>query len=126
MLALLRNWDPERIQELLVDNPAGTPLKLLQELVEKKDPRIFMERFRGFKSFLEKVASGDVWLMEIEALKVIKRYVDSEKINKFISFFYILRYVLELEIEYRNLRAIAVAIHCNLPPEVRKSLLIMS
>jgi len=33
---------------------------------------------------------------------------------------------LELEIEYRNLRAIAIAIHRNLPPEVRKSLLIVS
>ena len=124
ILALLRNWDPEKIRGLLVDNPAGTSLKLLRELVEKKDPRIFMEHFSRFRSFLEKAASGDVWLMEIEALRILKRYVDSERINKFISFFYILRYILELEIEYRNLRAIAVAIHHNLPQESRRMLLI--
>jgi vacuolar-type H+-ATPase subunit C/Vma6 len=125
MLALLRNWNPERTRGLLVDNPAGTPSKLLQELVEKRDPRIFMERFKMFRSFLEKAASGDVWLMEIEALRILKRYVDSERINKFINFFYILRYILELEIEYRNLRAIAVATHHNLPHESRRMLLIL-
>jgi vacuolar-type H+-ATPase subunit C/Vma6 len=126
MLALLRNWDPERIRGLLVDNPAGTPLKLLEKLVEKRDPHILIERFRKFRSFLEKAALGNVWLMEIETLRILKRYVDSERINKFISFFYIMRYILELEIEYRNLRAIAIAIHRNLPPEVRESLLIVS
>jgi vacuolar-type H+-ATPase subunit C/Vma6 len=125
MLALLRNWDPGRIRGLLADNPAGTSSNLLQELVEKRDPRIFMERFKMFRSFLEKAASGDVWLMEIEALKIVKRYVDSERISKFISFFYILRYILELEIEYRNLRAIAVATHHNLPHESRRMLLIL-
>jgi vacuolar-type H+-ATPase subunit C/Vma6 len=125
MLALLRNWDPKRIQGLLVDNPAGTPLKLLQKLVERRDPHIFMERFKMFRSFLEKAISGDVWLMEIEALRILKRYLDSEKINKFISFLYILRYILELEIEYRNLRAIAVATHHNLPHESRRMLLIL-
>ncbi|MCC6024010.1 MAG: hypothetical protein LM600_04850, partial [Thaumarchaeota archaeon] len=85
---------------------------------------IFMERFKMFRSFLEKAISGDVWLMEIEALRILKRYLDSEKISKFINFFYILRYILELEIEYRNLRAIAVMIHHNLPQESRRILLI--
>ncbi|MEM4891215.1 MAG: V-type ATPase subunit [Nitrososphaerota archaeon] len=124
MLALLRGWDPEKVKQLLIFNPAGIPLKKLQEAVEERDPKVLVERFRRFKGFLEKALASDEWALEFEGLRIMKRYADSQRISKFISFFYILKYILELEVEYRNLRATAVAIHHNLPQSLRRSLLI--
>lgn len=124
-LALLRSWDPERIKRLLIPNPAGIPLEKLREAVEAGDPKALVEHFGKFKNFIERVLAGDEWAIEFEGLKVMKRYAVSQRISKFISFFYVLKYILELEIEYRNLRAIAVAIHHNLPQNLRKSLIIM-
>ncbi len=124
ILALLRGWPPDKIRELLIANPAGTSLGELQALLERRDPQAFVNEFGRFREFLEKAILGEEWAMEIERLKIMKKYADSERVSKFISFFYVLRYILGLEIEYRNLRAIAVAIYHNLPPEVRRSLLI--
>ena len=83
-----------------------------------------MEHFPAYRSFLERAAAGEEWAMELEKLKAMKRFVDSRKIPKFISFFYVLKYVLDLEIEYRNLRAAAASIYHDLPMELRRRMLI--
>ncbi len=124
MLLIARGYEPEVAQSFLIENPKGIPSRRLLRVLEAGDVKVFLEHFSAYKNFLERAAAGEEWAMELEMAKAMKRFADSRKIPKFISFFYVLKYVLDLEIEYRNLRAAAASIYHDLPIELRRRMLI--
>lgn len=125
MLLIARGYKPEAAQNFLVENPRGIPLKKLLRLLKAGDVKTFLEHSPSYRSFLEKAAAGEEWAMEVEKLRVMKKFADSRKIPKFISFFYVLKYVVDLEIEYRNLRAAAASIYHDITMELRRRTLIL-
>ena len=126
MLLIARGYEPEVAQDLLIENPRGISSRRLLRFLRTGDVKVFLEHFPAYRSFLERAAAGEEWAMELEKLKAMKRFVDSRKIPKFISFFYVLKYVLDLEIEYRNLRAVAASICHDLPMDLRRRMLILA
>jgi len=112
-------------KKLIIRNPAGIPRRRLLSLVKRRAKDLLLELFHNYRGYLEKFISGELWLAEIEKYKILKRYVDALRIPKFINFFYVMKYLLDLEIEYRNLRSIAISIYHELPVEARTRLLIM-
>jgi len=111
-------------KKLIVRNPAGIPPRRLLSLVKRRAKDLLLELFHNYRGYLEKFISGELWLAEIEKYKILKRYADALRIPKFINFFYVMKYLLDLEIEYRNLRSIAISIYHELPVEARTRLLI--
>lgn len=120
MLLIARSYKPEIAQGFLIENPKGISLRRLLRFLRAGDVKAFLEHFPAYRSFLERTVAGEEWAMELERLKAMKRFTDSRKIPKFISFFYVLKYILDLEIEYRNLRAVAASIYYDLPVELRR------
>ena len=122
MLPMLYDYDRKLAEDLLIDNPAGKSKKPLMELrsVEK-----LLEEFPRYRSFIEALIRREGWRAEIEYFRILKNEVDRRRISKYISFFYVLKYILDCEAEYRNLRSIAISIHHNLPADVRRGLLIL-
>ena len=112
-------------KKLIIRNPAGIPRRRLLSLVKRRAKDLLLELFHNYRGYLEKFISGELWLAEIEKYKILKRYVDALRIPKFINFFYVMKYLLDLEIEYRNLRSIAISIYHELPVEACTRLLIM-
>jgi len=122
MLPMLYGYDRRLAEDLLIDNPAGKPKRLLMELRSVKE---LLEEFPRYRSFIEALMRREEWRAEIEYFRILKSEVDKKRILKYISFFYVLKYILDCEIEYRNLRSIAISIHHNLPVDVRRDLLIL-
>jgi len=111
-------------KKLIVRNPAGIPRRRLLSLMRRGAKDLLLELFHNYRGYLEKFISGELWLAEIEKYKILKRYADALRISKFINFFYVMKYLLDLEIEYRNLRSIAISIYHELPVDARTRLLI--
>ena len=122
MLPMLYGYDRRLAEDLLIDNPAGKSKILLMELRGVKE---LLEEFPRYRSFIEALMRREEWRAELEYFRILKSEVDKKRISKYISFFYVLKYILDCEIEYRNLRSIAISIHHNLPVDVRRSLLIL-
>jgi len=122
MLPMLYGYDRRLAEDLLIDNPAGKSKILLMELRGVKE---LLEEFPRYRSFIEALMRREEWRAELEYFRILKSEVDKKRISKYISFFYVLKYILDCEIEYRNLRSIAISIHHNLPVDVRRGLLIL-
>ena len=122
MLPMLYDYDRKLAENLLIDNPAGKSKKLLTELRGVEE---LLEEFPRYRSFIEALMRREGWRAEIEYFRILKSEVDKKRISKYISFFYVLKYILDCEVEYRNLRSIAISIHHNLPVDVRRGLLIL-
>ena len=122
MLPILYGYDRKLAESLLIDNPAGKSKRLLMELRSVKE---FLEEFPRYRGFIEALIRREEWRAEIEYFKILKDEVDKRRISKYVNFFYVLKYILDCEVEYRNLRSIAISIHYNLPMDVRRSLLIL-
>ncbi|MCD6260859.1 MAG: V-type ATPase subunit [Thaumarchaeota archaeon] len=122
MLPVLYGYDKRLAESLLIDNPAGKSKRLLMELRSVED---FLEEFPRYRVFIEALMRREEWRAEIEHFKILKDEVDRRRISKYINFFYVLKYILDCEVEYRNLRSIAISIHHNLPVDVRRGLLIL-
>ena len=122
MLPILYGYDRKLAESLLIDNPAGKSKRLLMELRSVKE---FLEEFPRYRGFIEALIRREGWRAEIEYFKILKDEVDKRRISKYVNFFYVLKYILDCEVEYRNLRSIAISIHYNLPMDVRRSLLIL-
>jgi len=112
-------------KKLIIRNPAGISRSRLLSLVGRRAKDLLLELFHNYRGYLEKFVSGELWLAEIEKYKILKKYADALRISKFINFFYVMKYLLDLEIEYRNLRSIAISIYHELPIEARTRLLII-
>ncbi len=125
LLSIARGYDLDFTRRFLIRNPEGIPLEKLLRLLEKRDERLLLEHFPVYRAFLEKALSEEEWALEVERFRAIKRVVNSKRLSKFVSFFYVLKYLLDLEVEYRNLRAIATFVHHNIPLELRRALLIL-
>jgi len=124
-LSIARGYDPALAQRFLIKVSGGVPARKFLRYLRKGDVRLLLEGFPVYETFLKRALDGEDWSMEVERVKLIKKFVDSKKTPKFISFFYVLKYFLDVEVEYRNLRAIAVSIGHNLPMELRKGLVIL-
>jgi len=122
MLPILYKYDRKLAESLLIDNPAG---KSKRRLMELKSVVEFLEEFPRYRGFIEALIRQEEWMAEIEYFKILKDEVDKRRISKYVNFFYVLKYILDCEIEYRNLRSIAISIYHNLPIDVRRSLLIL-
>ena len=122
MLPILYKYDRKLAESLLIDNPAG---KSKRRLMELKSVMEFLEEFPRYRGFIEALIRQEEWRAEIEYFKILKDEVDKRRISKYVNFFYVLKYILDCEIEYRNLRSIAISIYHNLPIDVRRSLLIL-
>ena len=122
MLPMLYGYDRKLAEDLLIDNPAGKSKTLLMGL---RDVKELLEKFPRYRSFIEALMRREEWRAEIEYFRILKSEVDKKRISKYISFFYVLKYILDCEVEYRNLRSIAISIHHNLPVDVRRGLLIL-
>jgi len=122
MLPMLYGYDRRLAEDLLIDNPAGKSKILLMELKGVKE---LLEEFPRYRSFIEALMRREEWRAEIEYFRILKSGVDKKRISKYISFFYVLKYILDCEVEYRNLRSIAISIYHNLPVDVRRGLLIL-
>ena len=122
MLPMLYGYDRKLAEDLLIENPAGKSKILLMELRSVKE---LLEEFPRYRSFIEALMRREEWRAEIEYFRILKSEVDKRRISKYISFFYVLKYILDCEVEYRNLRSIAISIHHNLPVDVRRGLLIL-
>ena len=122
MLPMLYGYDRRLAEDLLIENPAGKSKSLLMELRGVKE---LLEEFPRYRSFIEALMRREGWRAEIEYFRILKSEVDKRRISKYISFFYVLKYILDCEVEYRNLRSIAISIHHNLPVDVRRGLLIL-
>ena len=122
MLPILYGYDRKLAESLLIDNPAGKSKRLLMELRSVKE---FLKEFPRYRVFIEALIRREEWRAEIEYFKILKDEVDKRRISKYVNFFYVLKYILDCEVEYRNLRSIAISIHYNLPIDVRRSLLIL-
>ena len=122
MLPMLYGYDRRLAEDLLIDNPAGKSKILLMELRGVKE---LLEEFPRYRSFIEALMRREEWRAELEYFRILKSEVDKKRISKYISFFYVLKYILDCEVEYRNLRSIAISIHHNLPVDVRRGLLIL-
>ena len=122
MLPILYGYDRGLAESLLIDNPAGKSKSLLMRLRSVED---FLEEFPRYRGFIETLMRREEWRAEIEYFRILKDEVDGRRISKYINFFYVLKYILDCEVEYRNLRSIAISIHHNLPVDVRRSLLIL-
>ena len=126
IISLVRGYSREFVEKFLVKNPKGMSKGFLLKLVSGGDPAAFIEHFPRYERLLRFAIAGEDWRLEIESLKALKRSVNFKKIPKYISFFYVLKYILDLEIEYRNLRSILLAIYHGIPAERRRELLILS
>ena len=124
MLSAAGKLDREIAEKLLIDNPAGVPRRKLVRLLSKGDERIFLEHFPGYRDFLMSAISGGDWLLEVERFRIVRRFAESLRIPRFVNFFYVMKYLVDLEAEYRDLRTIAIAIHHGVPPESRLRLLV--
>jgi len=122
MLPMLYDYDRKLAENLLIDNPAGKSKKLLTELRGVEE---LLKEFPRYRNFIEALMRREGWRAEIEYFRILKSEVDKKRISKYISFFYVLKYILDCEVEYRNLRSIAISIHHNLPVDVRRGLLIL-
>ncbi|RLF12653.1 MAG: hypothetical protein DRJ69_00745 [Thermoprotei archaeon] len=111
-------------EKLLIRNPVGISHRRLLSLVKERAKDLLLELSHNYRGYLEKFVSGELWLAEIERYKILKNYMDALRIPKFINFFYVMKYLLDLEIEYRNLRSIAISIYHELPVDARTRLLI--
>ena len=124
MLSAVGKLDRAVAEKLLIDNPAGVSRRKLVRLLSKGDERIFLEHFPGYRDFLVSAVSGDDWLLEVERFRIVRRFAESLRIPRFVNFFYVVKYLVDLEAEYRDLRTIAIAIHHGVPPESRLRLLV--
>ena len=122
MLPILYGYDRKLAESLLIYNLAGKSKRLLMELRSVKE---FLEEFPRYRGLIEALIRREEWRAEIEYFKILKDEVDKRRISKYVNFFYVLKYILDCEVEYRNLRSIAISIHYNLPMDVRRSLLIL-
>ena len=125
ILSLLRGYSSDFVESFLLESPHGISRKFLLRLFKERNPHIFIEHFLKYESFLRPAITGEDWGMESELLRILKKKIDSKRIPKYISFFYVIRYVSELEIEYRNLRSLALAVYHGIPAERRKRLLVL-
>ena len=124
MLSVVGKLDRRLVKKLLIDNPAGASRSKLIRLLSEGDEKIFLEHFPRYRSFLMSAASGDDWLPEVEKFRIVRRFAESRKVSKFVNFFYVLKYIMDSEAEYRDLRSIAIAVHHGIPPESRLRLLV--
>ena len=122
MLPILYDYDRKLAENLLIDNPAGKSKRLLMELRSIEE---LLESFPRYRVFIEALMRREEWRAEIEHLRILKDEVDGKRISKYINFFYVLKYILDCEVEYRNLRSIAISLYHNLPVNIRRSLLIL-
>ncbi len=125
ILALSYNYDKTMLRRLLIRNPGGIPLWKFLISFKETSPQKFIEHFPKYRTFLEAVLSGEEWRADVEYLRTVRRRLQLKKIEKYISFLYVIKYVIDLETEYRNLRSIALSIHHNLPLDARRRLLIL-
>jgi len=125
ILALSYNYDKPTVRRLLIRNPRGIPLWKFIVALRDRSPQRFIEHFPKYRGFLEAVLSGEEWRADVEYLRTVRRRLQLKKIEKYISFLYVVKYVIDLETEYRNLRSIALSIHHNLPLDARRRLLIL-
>ena len=126
ILSAIKRLDRSIAERMLIENPAGTSRRKLRHFLESYDEKFYLERFPAYRSYLEKLMSGEEPFAEIERLRILKRFADKRRIPRFISFFYVIKYLLDLEAEYRDLRAILISIYHNIPNDVRLRLLINS
>ena len=126
ILSAIKRLDRSIAERMLIENPAGTSRRKLRHFLESYDEKSYLEHFPAYRSYLEKLISGEEPFAEIERLRILKRFADKRRIPRFISFFYVIKYLLDLEAEYRDLRAILISIHHNIPNDVRLRLLINS
>lgn len=126
ILSAIKRLDRSIAERMLIENPAGTSRRKLRHFLESYDEKFYLEHFPAYRSYLEKLISGEEPFAEIERLRILKRFADKRRIPRFISFFYVIKYLLDLEAEYRDLRAILISIHHNIPNDIRLRLLINS
>ncbi|RLG05936.1 MAG: hypothetical protein DRN59_03820 [Thaumarchaeota archaeon] len=126
ILSAIKRLDRSIAERMLIENPAGTSRRKLRHFLESYDEKFYLEHFPAYRSYLEKLISGEEPFAEIERLRILKRFADKRRIPRFISFFYVIKYLLDLEAEYRDLRAILISIHHNIPNDVKLRLLINS
>ena len=126
ILSAIKRLDRSIAERMLIENPAGTSRRKLRHFLESYDEKSYLEHFPAYRSYLEKLISGEEPFAEIERLRILKRFADKRRIPRFISFFYVIKYLLDLEAEYRDLRAILISIHHNIPNDIRLRLLINS
>ncbi|MCD6125464.1 MAG: V-type ATPase subunit [Thaumarchaeota archaeon] len=122
ILPILYDYDRKLAENLLIDNPAGKSKGLLMELRSIEE---LLESFPRYRVFIEALMRREEWRAEIEYFRILKDEVDGKRISKYINFFYVLKYILDCEVEYRNLRSIAISLYHNLPVNIRRSLLIL-
>ncbi|HDJ67143.1 MAG TPA: hypothetical protein ENF33_05485 [Nitrososphaeria archaeon] len=122
ILPMLYKYDRSLAENLLIDNPAGKSKRLLMEMRSVEE---LLEGFPRYRSFIEILMRREEWRAEIEYFKILKDEVDKRRISKYVNFFYVLKYILDCEVEYRNLRLITISLYHNLPINVRRSLLIL-
>ncbi|MCD6341383.1 MAG: V-type ATPase subunit [Thaumarchaeota archaeon] len=123
--ALMQKYSREFVEKFLLENPRGISKRRLLALFSKGNPNLFIEYFPRYAPIIRLAIAGEDWRLELESLKILKKKADLKKIPKYISFFYVIRYLLDLEIEYRNLRSLALAIYHGIPVERRKRLLVL-
>jgi len=124
-LSLLYGYEPAFVGELIIDNPLGASKERFLNLIRGGRFEDFFAEFPKYKQFLEAIMRGEGWRADVEAFRIVKRFTNALKIKNFTKFFYVMKYITDCEIEYRNLRAIVISIHHNLPMEARKDLLIL-
>jgi len=126
ILSAVKRLDRGTAEKMFIENPAGTSRRKLRHFLESYDEKFYLEHFPAYRSYLEKIISGKEPFAEIERLRILKKFAEKQRIPKFISFFYVIKYILDLEAEYRDLRAILISIYHGIPNDVRLQLLINS
>lgn len=125
IITLLHNYDEDTVRKLLIKNPGGISLRELLASVKMGDIRKFIESFPNYRAFLETVLSGEEWKIDVEQLRVVRKALYLKRVERYISFLYVMKYIIDVETEYRNLRSIALSIYHNLPVEAREELVIL-
>jgi len=126
ILSAIKRLDRDMAERMLIENPAGTSRTKLRYILKSYDEKYYLKHFPVYRSYFEKLISNEEPFAEIERLRILKRFADKQRIPGFISFFYVIKYLLDLEAEYRDLRAILISIYHNIPIDVRLRLLINS
>lgn len=124
LTAIARKYKEEDVGDLFIKSSSGIHPSRFLALIREGDPQKSVKLFPEYGPFLEAILSGDEWRAELERLRIVKRKLWAKRIEKYVSFFYVMKYIVDAEIEYRNLRSIAIAIYHRMPVEAREELLI--
>jgi len=115
-------YNVEVAEKLMLESPRGLKLKRFIEASRSPSIEELLNKLPEYSDFIRGLLEGIE--LDVMLLRSLWRRVYAQRIQTYNNFFYVIRYILACEIEYRDLRAIAFSIHHQIPLEDRFKLLI--